>query len=252
MLLDIKRVSKVFGGLKAVNDVSLEVKEKSITGLIGPNGAGKSTLFNCIAGYYPATQGEIYFRGEKISHLPANQIATKGLARTFQTSQGFAQMTVMENMMVIPKGQKGEQPWQGLMNGKKVREQEEEQRIRALKLLEEFGLVERRNDLVVNLSAGEARIAEIARQLMLNPEVLLLDEPAAGINPTLQNQLVQILLKLRKQGLTLLIVDHNLGFISSLCDYIYVLNIGRIIAEGTPMEIFKNSKVIEVYLGGTA
>ncbi|GAB6156060.1 ABC transporter ATP-binding protein [Desulfosporosinus burensis] len=252
MLLDIKKVSKVFGGLKAVNDASLQVKEKSITGLIGPNGAGKSTLFNCIARYYPATQGEIYFKGEKISHLQANQIATKGLARTFQTSQGFAQMTVMENMLVIPKGQKGEQPWQGLINGKKVREQEAEHSKKALQLLEEFGLIERRNDLIANLSAGESRIAEIARQLMLDPEVLLLDEPAAGINPALQNQLVQILLRLRTQGLTLLIVDHNLGFISSLCDYIYVLNLGQIIAEGTPQDIFKNPKVIEVYLGGTA
>jgi len=252
VLLDIKKVSKVFGGLKAVNDVSLQVKEKSITGLIGPNGAGKSTLFNCIAGYYPATQGEVYFKGEKISHLPANQIATRGLARTFQTSQGFAQMTVMENMMVIPKGQKGEQPWHGLINGKKVREQETEHSKKALQLLEEFGLVERRNDLIANLSAGESRIAEIARQLMLDPEVLLLDEPAAGINPALQNQLVQILLRLRMQGLTLLIVDHNLGFISSLCDYIYVLNLGQIIAEGIPQKIFKNPKVMEVYLGGTA
>lgn len=252
MLLDVKRVSKIFGGLTAVNDVSIKVQANSITGLIGPNGAGKSTLFNCIAGYYPATHGDVYFKEGKISHLPANKIATMGLARTFQTSQGFAQMTVMENMMVIPKDQKGENPWWGLMNGKKVKEQEKEHRNKALKLLEEFGLIDRKNDLIANLSAGEARIAEIARQFMLNPVVLLLDEPAAGINPTLQNHLVEILLKLRSQGLTLLIVDHNLGFISSLCDYIYVLNLGEVIAEGTPEEIFKNPKVIEVYLGGTA
>ncbi|GAB6171860.1 hypothetical protein JCM15765_13380 [Paradesulfitobacterium aromaticivorans] len=161
-------------------------------------------------------------------------------------------MTVMENLMVVPKGQAGEKPWQGLINGKKVKEQEEVIRKKAFKLLADFGLSEQKNDLIANLSAGEARIVEIARQLMLDPEVLLLDEPAAGINPALQNHLVQVLLKLRKQGLTLLIVDHNLGFISSLCDYIYVLHLGQIIAEGTPQEIFRNPKVVEVYLGGIA
>ena len=252
MLIDVKGVSKVFGGLKAVNKASFQVNEHLITGLIGPNGAGKSTLFNCIAGYYPATSGEIYLKGERVEHLLAYEISTRGLARTFQTPQGFSQMTVMENLMVVPHGQAGENPWRGLIAGKKVKEQEERLKQKALKLLGEFGLSELKNELIANLSAGEARIVEIARQLMLDPEVLLLDEPAAGINPSLQNHLVQVLSSLRKQGLTLLIVDHNLGFISSLCDYIYVLHLGEIIAQGTPQEIFKNPKVIEVYLGGIA
>ncbi|MHB1407605.1 MAG: ABC transporter ATP-binding protein, partial [Desulfitobacteriaceae bacterium] len=204
------------------------------------------------AGYYPPSAGEIFFKQEKTSGFTADEIAKRGLARTFQTPQGFAQMTVMENLMVVPKGQVGEKPWQGLINGKKVKEQEEEIRKKAFKLLADFGLSEQKNDLIANLSAGEARIVEIARQLMLDPEVLLLDEPAAGINPALQNHLIQVLLKLRQQGLTLLIVDHNLGFISSLCDYIYVLHLGQIIAEGTPQEIFRNPRVVEVYLGGIA
>lgn len=252
MVLEVKNVSKVFGGLRAVDQASFQVKENSITGLIGPNGAGKSTLFNCIAGYYPPTAGEIFFKKEKTSGFSADQMAKRGLARTFQTPQGFAQMTVMENLMVVPKEQSGEHPWQGLINSKKVQEQEEEIRRKSLKLLEDFGMLDRKNELIANLSAGEARIVEIARQLMLNPEILLLDEPAAGINPALQNHLIQILLRLRKQGLTLLLVDHNLGFISSLCDYIYVLHLGQIIAEGTPQEIFRNPRVVEVYLGGIA
>lgn len=252
MVLEVKNVSKVFGGLRAVDQASFQVKENSITGLIGPNGAGKSTLFNCIAGYYPPTAGEIFLKKEKTSGFSADQMAKRGLARTFQTPQGFAQMTVMENLMVVPKEQSGEHPWQGLINSKKVKEQEEEIRRKSLKLLEDFGMLDRKNELIANLSAGEARIVEIARQLMLNPEILLLDEPAAGINPALQNHLIQILLRLRKQGLTLLLVDHNLGFISSLCDYIYVLHLGQIIAEGTPQEIFRNPRVVEVYLGGIA
>jgi ABC-type branched-subunit amino acid transport system ATPase component len=251
-MLECTSVSKFFGGVKAVRDCSLKVDEHAIVGLIGPNGAGKTTLFNVIAGVYPPTGGDVNFRGEKITGLSPWQIAGRGIARTFQTPHGFPLMTVMENLMVAPLGQSGDGLFRGFMGGGRVKIQEDENHAKAMGLLESIGLMEYRNELVVNLSAGDARLVEMIRQLMLNPAILLLDEPAAGINPALTGHLLALLRQLREDGLTILAIDHNLGFIMELCDYIYVLAQGRVISQGTPGEIIKDPAVIEAYLGKSA
>ncbi|MCL5942501.1 MAG: ABC transporter ATP-binding protein [Actinobacteria bacterium] len=247
-MLEVKGVTKYFGGLCAVHDCTLSVEADSITGLIGPNGAGKTTLFNVIAGVYPPNQGEVWFRGEKISDAAPWAIAGKGVARTFQTPHGFPQMTIMENLMVSPLRQKGEGVFRGLLRGARVRAEEKAHRRKALELLDTIGMVDRRNELVVNLSAGEARMVELVRQLMLDPQILLLDEPAAGINPALCGKLLDLLRRLRHEGLTLLVIDHNLSFIMELCDTIYVLSHGEV----TPAAVSADPKVIEAYLGRAA
>ncbi len=251
-LLEVRNVSKHFGGLKAVSNCSLDVPKGRIIGLIGPNGAGKTTLFNVIAGFLPQTAGEVRFCGEVISGLPAYEIARKGLVRTFQLPHGFKEMTVMENLMTAPLRQDGESIWKALLMPPSVREQEKTYKGKALYLLETINMVDRRNELVGNLSAGEARMLEFARQLMMEPELLLLDEPAAGINPALQDQLIEQILKLKDQGLTLFIIDHNLGFITSLSDHIYVMHQGQNLTDGDPDTVIHHQKVREVYLGGVA
>jgi ABC-type branched-subunit amino acid transport system ATPase component len=251
-VLEIRNVSKKFGGLDAVSDCTLTVKENSITGLIGPNGAGKTTLFNVIANVYQPTEGEVLFRGEKLSGTTTWKVPARGVARTFQTPHGFPLLTVMESLMATPLNQRGEKILPAFFRGAKVRAEEAASREKAHDLLRSIDMLERRNELVVNLSAGEARLVEMARQLMLDPKLLLLDEPAAGINPALRDNLVDLLRRLRTEGLTILVIDHNLGFIMDLCDYIYVLARGRLIAEGTPAEISQNQTVIEAYVGKSA
>jgi ABC-type branched-subunit amino acid transport system ATPase component len=251
-MLECRSVSKSFGGVRAVRECTLKVPEHAIVGLIGPNGAGKTTLFNVIAGVFPPTAGEVYFKGEKISALSAWQIAGRGIARTFQTPHGFPQMTVMENLMVAPLRQEGDTVVKGFLQGRGVRTQERHNHERAMALLDTVGLMDYRNELVVNLSAGDARLVEMIRQLVLNPSILLLDEPAAGINPALTGRLLALLRRLRSDGLTILAIDHNLGFIMELCDSIYVLAQGQNLAQGSPDEISGDPRVIEAYLGKPA
>jgi ABC-type branched-subunit amino acid transport system ATPase component len=251
-VLEINNVSKHFGGLKAVSECTLTVKENSITGLIGPNGAGKTTLFNVIANVYPPTEGEVVFQGEKLNGTAAWKVPAKGVARTFQTPHGFPLLTVMESLMAAPLNQSGEKILSAFVRGRKVKAQETALREKAHDLLSSIGMLERRNELIVNLSAGEARLVEMTRQLMMDPKVLLLDEPAAGINPALQGNLMALLKRLRSEGMTFLVIDHNLGFIMELCDYIYVLARGKLIAEGPPEEITKNPVVLEAYVGKSA
>lgn len=251
-MLECKDVSKFFGGIKAVRDCDLNVDAHAIVGLIGPNGAGKTTLFNVIAGTYRPSAGEVFYEGQKISELASWKIASQGIARTFQTPHGFPLMTVMENMMVAPLAQRGDGLLHGFLKGSRVRSEEKVLHDKAIDLLASIGLLEYRNELVVNLSAGDARLIEMVRQLMLNPKLLLLDEPAAGINPALTGRLLALLRRLREDGLTLLVIDHNLGFIMQLCDYIYVMARGEMISQGTPDYVAKDQRVLEAYVGKSA
>ena len=248
-LLEIKDVSKHFGRLKAVSHCDMKVPQGQITGLIGPNGAGKTTLFNVIAGYFPATEGRIFYRGEEVTGTPGYLLARKGVVRTFQTARGFNGLSLMENLMAAPKNQEGEKLLKALWMGPEVRSQEKAIRERALHMLETVGMVDRRNEIVGTLNAGEARMVELVRQLMLDPDLLLLDEPAAGVNPEAQDRVFNLLKELQRQGKTLLVIDHNLGFITALSNRMYVMHHGEVVVEGDPGHVMQHEKVKEIYLG---
>jgi ABC-type branched-subunit amino acid transport system ATPase component len=250
-MLTVKDIRKSFGGIKALDGVSLEVGKGSIVGLIGPNGSGKTTLFNIISGFFPADSGEVYFRGEKISGLPPYEVARRGLVRTFQVSKAPKQMTVLENMLLACDGQIGESVLGGLFKVKEISKQEKNQLAKALSLLELTGLSHLANDYSGNLSGGQQKLLSLARILIRNPDLVLLDEPTAGVNPTLTMKLMEFIKEVQmKQRKTFFLVEHDMNFISSVCEKVCVLDAGAKIAEGKPEEIQKDERVLEAYLGG--
>jgi ABC-type branched-subunit amino acid transport system ATPase component len=249
-MLIVREVHKSFGGLKALNGVSLEVERGSITGLIGPNGSGKTTLFNIISGFYAKDAGEIYFKGRRIDGLPPHKIARMGLCRTFQISQIPQRMTVLENMLLAPQGQLGEGVINALFRYRKVLRQERANLEEALSLLELVGLFDSRNEYAGNLSGGQKKLLSLARILMADPDLILLDEPTAGVNPTLIKSLLEVIKRLQSErGKTFLVIEHNMKVISGICNHVYVLNFGEVIAEGTPDEVQRSEEVLEAYLG---
>ncbi|WP_461479575.1 ABC transporter ATP-binding protein [Paenibacillus sp. PvR148] len=247
-ILKVSRLSKSFGGVQAVKDVSLEIKEGEIIGLIGPNGAGKTTLFNMISYTTPYNQGEVIFMNRSLSGLSTQEIARSGIVKTFQTPIGFPNLSCLDNLLVVPS-HKGERISHSIFQHREVIDRERENYEKAIDLLKKINLYDKRNELAANLSAGELRLLEISRQLMLDPKLLMLDEPASGINPAMLEKLVEHIQILRQQGMTFLIIDHNLGFIMEICDRMYVLAHGEIIASGTPQEVANNPLVKSVYLG---
>jgi ABC-type branched-subunit amino acid transport system ATPase component len=250
MILKVRDATKNFGGLKAVDGCSLEVGERSITGLIGPNGAGKTTLFNVVTGFLPMDRGEVHFKGEDITGFASDEIATKGLVRTFQTAAGLMRMTVLENLMVAPQDQEGEGVLRAIFKTKNQKEEQKRNKEKALEILNTLDLYEKRDEWVENLSSGEIKLLEVGRQLMASPRMLLLDEPMFGVNPGFQFRMLEYLRNLREKGLTFFIIEHNLSFIMSISDVIYVMDFGQLISRGTPEEIRKDEKVIAAYLGG--
>ncbi len=233
-LLEIKGVSKRFGGLVALADVSYSVNQDEILGLIGPNGAGKTTLFNAVNGFYPPTKGEVFFKGEKISNLKPHHICKLGIGRTFQVVRPLRRMTVLDNVIAS-----------AFLRAKDKAEAEEI----ANETLRFTGLYEDRNVLSKGLPLGKRKKLEITRALATRPEMLLLDESFAGLNPSEQNELIDIIRKVKAKGITIMIIEHHMKVIMSLSDRIVVLNYGQKIAEGTPKEIGNNPLVIEAYLG---
>jgi ABC-type branched-subunit amino acid transport system ATPase component len=249
-MLKVEALTKDFGGLRAVNRCSFEVSQGTIHGLIGPNGSGKTTVFNLITGFLKPSGGRTFFKGQEITNQPSYAIAHLGIARTFQMVRVFRRMTAMENLLMAPKEQAGENFLQGMLRTPRVRRQERENIRRARDLLAVVGLEHIANEYCGNLSYAEQKMVEIIRALMTDPDLILLDEPASGINPTLVNQILDHIRKLRdEQGKTFLVVEHDMRVIMNLCDRIVVLNYGEKIAEGTPEEIACNSAVIDAYLG---
>lgn len=249
LLLQATNLSKSFGGIKAVNNACLEVEKGSITGLIGPNGAGKTTLFNLLANFIQADHGEILFDHQPIHHLPSHQIAKRGFIRTFQVARVLSRLSVLENMLLATPNQTGENFVQVWLQQKKLRVEERANKARAMDILESVGLAAKAHDYAGALSGGQRKLLEMARTLMTNPKLILLDEPAAGVNPTLINQICEHIVNWNQQGISFLIIEHNMDVIMSLCDRVWVLAEGTNLASGTPAEIQSNDLVLEAYLG---
>ena len=250
-MLEIKEVDKSFGGLKAVCDCSLRVEEGSITGLIGPNGAGKTTLFNVITGYYKPDTGSIFFEGEGIDGLPPHQIFRKRIYRTFQITREFAQMTVLENVMLMPENQIGEKFWNTWLRPASVRRQEKAIQEKALEVLEFVELVDLKDEYAGSLSGGQKKLLELARSMMAEPKMVLLDEPGAGVNLTLMKKLMVNIRKLcEEKKITFFLIEHDMDLVMNLCNPVIVMSEGEKLAEGTPEEIKKDERVLEAYLGG--
>ncbi len=248
-MLQVEGISKYFGGIKALDDCTLNVEQGSITALIGPNGSGKTTLFNVITGFLKATRGRVLFEGTEITNFPEYRIANLGIARTFQVSSLFPKLTVWENLLVAYPHQDGESLWTVFTNPGRIRKQEEEQMERAYRTLERIGLNQKMEERAANLSAPEARMLEIGRQLMFEPRMVLLDEPSSGVNPAMLDILANRITELNKEGLTFFIIGHNLSFIMKLSNYMHVLQYGKLIASGLPQSVARDERVIEAYMG---
>jgi branched-chain amino acid transport system ATP-binding protein len=249
-MLKALSISKNFGGMKAVDDVSLHVKRGEIAGLIGPNGAGKTTMFNILAGALEPTRGQILFQGRSIEAMPTHQRSTLGLARTFQIPRPFAEMTVIENVLVAAPQQSGERMLPNWFANRRVRAQERVSLEKARALLEFLSLGGLANEPARVLSGGQRKLLELARVLMAEPSLVLLDEPAAGVNPGLLETILSRVVELNHKGMTFLIIEHNMDLIARLCATVFVMAAGRLLCTGRPNEVRVDPRVVDVYLGG--
>jgi len=242
-------ICKGFGGILALDHCSIRVEEGAIVGLIGPNGAGKSTLFDVISGFLTPDGGSIVFSGREILGLPAYKIARLGLVRTFQIPRSLMRMTVLENMMLGAQGQAGERLCNPLIRRHKVMAQETEIREKAEEILEFFDLQRMRDEYAGSLSGGQKKMLEMARALMADPRLLLLDEPFAGVNPALADRLIEQIRILKEKGLSIIIIEHAIPYVLALSDELYVLNKGAVLASGRPDAVISDRRVFEAYLG---
>jgi branched-chain amino acid transport system ATP-binding protein len=247
-ILIADKITRQFGGLTAVNVDHLEIQRGSITALIGPNGAGKTTFFNLLTGYDAPNSGTWSFNGLPLNGIPPHKVARLGMVRTFQLTKALYRLTVMENMALGARGQKGESvlksvfPWIW-------RAQEEDIRNKATSILKNFKLLEKQDDFAAALSGGQRKLLEMARALMVEPEMVMLDEPMAGVNPALKQSLLEHIKELRTEGKTVLFVEHDMDMVHEISDWVIVMAQGEIIAEGTPASVMGNQQVIEAYLG---
>ena len=248
-ILSVKNVSKHFGGVTALDNCSFDVKEDEILGLIGPNGSGKTTMFNTITGIHRADSGRILLNGEETTKWKTHQIASNDVGRTFQLIRLFPKLTVMDNMLIAMKYVHGQDFWPQIFSKRHVNEEDGEKRKRALELLSIVNLKGKENDLAENLSYGQQKLLEIVRCLAGEPKLLLLDEPIAGVNPTMTKQILALVKNLNRKGMTIVIIEHNMNVMMNFCDRLVVLDYGKEIAVGSPSRIRKNRKVIEAYLG---
>ena len=247
-IITIDKVHRQFGGLTAVDVDHLEIPRGVITALIGPNGAGKTTLFNLLTGFDKPDTGEWTFDGDNIAGVPAYKLAQKGQVRTFQLTKALGLLTVLENMKLGAKHQQGERFLQSLFPFL-WKKQDEEIAEKAMKLLKKFKLDAKKDDFAASLSGGQRKLLEMARALMSDPELVMLDEPMAGVNPALTQSLLDHILDLKKEGMTVLFVEHDMHMVSHIADWVVVLAEGRVVAEGPPDVVMKNPAVIDAYLG---
>ncbi len=249
-MLRINNLNKSFGGLKAVNNVSLNINKGSITGLIGPNGAGKTTLFNIIAGNLKSDEGEIFFDEENISGLKAHELFNKKILRTFQIAQEFSTLTVLENLMMVPGSQLGEKLIYSLFNNKLVSSQEEEIREKAVEVIDFLNLSHLTQELAGNLSGGQKKLLELGRTMMVDAKIVLLDEVGAGVNRTLLKEISEAIVRLNKEkNYTFFVIEHDMELIEKICEPVIVMAEGSVLFQGNFKEVKSNESVIEAYLG---
>jgi len=249
-LLEIHELTKSFGGLRAVDRCSLAVRERTITGLIGPNGAGKTTLFNLLTGFHRPDGGRITFRGDDITGLPPHQVFRRGICRTFQIPREFKDLTVLENLLVVPPDQTGERLWTPWLAPQRIRREEARLRERAERVLAQVGLTGVVAEPAWTLSGGQKKLLELARALMADPKLLMLDEPGAGVNPTQMKELTRYIQWLAaERGLTILLIEHDMDLVMSVSNPIIVLSEGRPLMEGPPDAVRRDPRVLAAYLG---
>ena len=249
-MLTVENLAKEFDGLTAVNDLNFTVEPNTISGLIGPNGAGKTTTFNMIAGHLKPSSGKIYFDGKEITNLRPHQTFQLGIVRTFQIPRPFSGMTVLENLTMVPRNQIGEKIWNNWLRNNAVAREEQQIREKANGLLEFLNLSDLQNEYSGNLSGGQLKLLELGRALMSDPKVILLDEPAAGVNPTLLEEIIDRIRDIHSQGVTFLIIEHNMELVMRLCSSILVMAEGDILMRGAPEEIRSDPRLIDAFLGG--
>ena len=249
-MIVVENLSKHFGGIRAVNDVSLSIAPGTITGLIGPNGAGKTTLFNVIAGLHASTTGRVLLDGEDITGLPPHELFARGMLRTFQIAHEFSTLTVRENLMLVPGAQSGERLVDAWLRPGKVRAEEVELRRKADEVIDFLQISQVADELAGNLSGGQKKLLELGRTMMVDAKIVFLDEVGAGVNRTLLRTVGDAILRLnRERGYTFCMIEHDMEFISRLCDPVIVMAEGAVLATGTAEEVRANDEVIEAYLG---
>ena len=249
-ILQVNNLSKFFGGLAAVSNCSLKIKKGSITGIIGPNGSGKSTLFNLIAGNLTSSKGTVLFNDEDITNIPSYELFSKGVLRTFQIAHEFTNLTVLENLMMVPGNQSGENLVNALFKPGIVRNEELKVKEKASEVIDFLNLTHLSNELAGNLSGGQKKLLELGRTMMVDAKLVLLDEVGAGVNRTLLKEIGNAILRLNKEkGYTFCMIEHDMEFISRLCNPVIVMAEGSVLFEGTADEVKNNEQVIESYLG---
>ncbi|MEK9961515.1 MAG: ABC transporter ATP-binding protein [Rhodobiaceae bacterium] len=249
-MIVVENLSKHFGGIKAVDNVSLSIAPGSITGLIGPNGAGKTTLFNVIAGLHAPTSGRVLLDGQDITGLPPHELFARGMLRTFQIAHEFSTLTVRENLMLVPGGQSGERLMDAWLRPARVRAEEIELRRKADEVIEFLQISQVADELAGNLSGGQKKLLELGRTMMVDAKIVFLDEVGAGVNRTLLRTIGDAIQRLnRERGYTFCMIEHDMDFISRLCDPVIVMAEGAVLATGTAAEVRANEEVIEAYLG---
>jgi branched-chain amino acid transport system ATP-binding protein len=249
-MIQIKNLKMHFGGIHAVDDVSLTLETGRITGLIGPNGAGKTTLFNVIAGHYKPTSGHVFLDGEDITGLPPHELFAKGMLRTFQIAHEFSTLTVRENLMMVPGGQSGERLIDTWLRPRRVKQEEEAVRAKADDVITFLEISHVADELAGNLSGGQKKLLELGRTMMTDAKIVFLDEVGAGVNRTLLNTLGDAIIRLNQErGYTFCMIEHDMDFIGRLCESVIVMAEGHVLAQGTAAEVTSNEQVIEAYLG---